>query len=41
MLVRKVELANGNNDKDVDMGWSYMQKKGETREERARARTEK
>lgn len=41
MLVTKAKLADMNNDKEVDVGWSYMQKKGETREERARARTEK
>lgn len=39
MLVREARLVGAVSDERLC--WTYMQKKGETREERARARTEK
>lgn len=41
MLARKVRLVDTENNKKTVLCWTYMQKKGETSEERARARTEK
>ena len=37
----RIKLVDTHHNKEADRRWTYMQRKGEIREERARARTEK